>query len=92
MIMPSPTTQKPKGRETPPALPEPSAEEVSLRAPTLDETAQIKAEPPKPRFVEVEDASELKVGEVADLLRDYQRLARVMENLRIIGEEEGRHS
>ena len=68
--------------------PDPDAEEVSLRAPTLEETVQIRAEPPKTRFVDLEDVSELKVGEVAELLKDYQRLARVLENLRIVGEEE----
>ncbi|ETN42983.1 uncharacterized protein HMPREF1541_02141 [Cyphellophora europaea CBS 101466] len=68
--------------------PDPSAEEASLRAPTLDETAQIRAEPPRQKFMALEDAAELRVGEIQELLRDYQRLGRVLENLRIIGEEE----
>lgn len=69
---------------SPPAL----DPEVSLRAPTAEETAQIRAEPPRSRFMELEDAAELRVGELADLLRDYQRLGRFLEGLRIVGEEE----
>lgn len=34
-----------------------------------------KIAPPLKRFTDVSDAAELKVGEVADLLKDYQRLA-----------------
>lgn len=54
----------------------------------MDETAQIRAEPPRTRFMDMEEAGELKMSEVAELLRDYQRLGRVLENLRIVGEED----
>ena len=34
------------------------------------------------------DAGELKLNEVQELLREYQRIARVLEGLRVVGEEE----
>ncbi|KAL8871271.1 MAG: hypothetical protein Q9174_002864 [Haloplaca sp. 1 TL-2023] len=38
-----------------------------------------KIAPPIRRFVEASDAAELRVGDVAELLRDYQRLAAVLK-------------
>ena len=57
------------------------AEEVSLRAPEKDELPSIRAAPPVPRFLTIGDANELKLGEVQDLLDDYQRLAKVLSRL-----------
>lgn len=37
-----------------------------------------KCKPPKKRFLEVGSASELKLGEVEELLREYKRLAKVL--------------
>ena len=61
---------------------------ITLRAPSITETAQIRAEPPKQRFMDCRDPRDLKIGEVVELLRDYQRLGKVLEGLRIVGEEE----
>ncbi|KPI41105.1 Vacuolar protein sorting-associated protein 9b [Cyphellophora attinorum] len=69
-------------------MPEPTAEQISLRAPSRGETAHIRAEPPKARFVNAADADELKISEVDELLKDYQRLAKILDGLRIVGEEE----
>lgn len=69
-------------------MPDPSAEQISLRTPSIAETAQIRAEPATPRFMDCKSASELKIGEVEALLRDYQRLGRVLDGLRVVGEEE----
>ena len=49
----------------------------SVSAPT---TAKI--EPPVQRFLEVSDAAELKLGEVEVLLREYQRLAKVVKGMK----------
>lgn len=38
-----------------------------------------KATPPNKRFVECQDVKELKLGEVEELLKEYQRLAALME-------------
>ena len=55
--------------------------EVSLRAPDKTELAIIRAAPPIPRYLLLGDAEELRIGEVQDLLDDYQRLARVLGRL-----------
>ena len=39
------------------------------------------AEPPIQHFLDIDDARELKIGEVANLLKDYQRLAGVLRTL-----------
>ena len=62
--------------------------EISLRPPLPHEILEIKSQPPNPRFLALEDVNELRLGEVQDLLRDYQRIARVLEGLRVVGEEE----
>jgi hypothetical protein len=38
-------------------------------------TAATRLDPPIRRFLEVQDAQDLRVGEVAVLLQDYKRLA-----------------
>lgn len=35
--------------------------------------------PPVQRFLDMDDASELKIGEIEELLKDYQRLARALQ-------------
>ncbi|EXJ58159.1 hypothetical protein A1O7_05584 [Cladophialophora yegresii CBS 114405] len=55
--------------------------EVPFKTPNKAELAAIRAAPPVPRFLLLGDASELRLGEVQDLLDDYQRLARVLGKL-----------
>ncbi|KAJ9606892.1 hypothetical protein H2200_008902 [Cladophialophora chaetospira] len=55
--------------------------EASLRTPNKVELAAIRTAPPIPRFLLLGDAKELRLGEVQDLLDDYQRLARVLGKL-----------
>lgn len=62
--------------------------EMTLRPPNKAELFAIKSTPPIARFVELNDVKELKVGEVEVLLREYQRIAGVLEGLRVVGEEE----
>lgn len=57
------------------------ADDVPLRLPDKDELSCIKAAPPIPRYMSLTDAKDLKIGEVNDLLIDYQRLARVLGKL-----------
>ncbi|KKY26273.1 putative vps9 domain protein [Phaeomoniella chlamydospora] len=42
----------------------------------------IKFDPPIRKFLVTQDAADLKVGDVADLLRDYQRLAAVLAQIK----------
>ena len=62
--------------------------EISLRPPLPHEILEIKSQPANPRFLGLEDAGELRLNEVQELLREYQRIARVLEGLRVVGEEE----
>ncbi|OAL39489.1 hypothetical protein AYO20_01359 [Fonsecaea nubica] len=55
--------------------------EAALRLPDNDELVTIKAAPPITRFMKVVDAKELRLGEVQELLADYQRLAKVLGKL-----------
>lgn len=55
--------------------------EAVLNTPSRQEISTIKAAPPISRFMTVNDASQLKIGDVQDLLSDYQRLARVLGKL-----------
>jgi hypothetical protein len=43
------------------------------------EIPKIKA--PNQRFLDVKDSSELKIGEVSELLKDYKRLAIALKDL-----------
>jgi len=45
------------------------------------QTLSRKLQPPVQRFVDASSAEELRVGDVGELLRDYQRLAGVLERL-----------
>lgn len=42
---------------------------------------EIAIDPPIQRFLDVEDTGDLRVGDIAELLRDYQRLAKAFEDL-----------
>ncbi|KAH6624392.1 hypothetical protein B0J18DRAFT_409848 [Chaetomium sp. MPI-SDFR-AT-0129] len=42
---------------------------------------QVKISPPNKRFVEMQNAAELKLGEVFDLLKDYKRLAGALKDM-----------
>ncbi|KAK5126170.1 hypothetical protein LTR16_003142 [Cryomyces antarcticus] len=62
--------------KTQPVSPPPSAE-MDLNA--VEAIAELrKTAPPVKRFVECNDARELRVGDVEELLRDYQRLVGVV--------------
>ncbi|RDA87993.1 hypothetical protein CP532_3440 [Ophiocordyceps camponoti-leonardi (nom. inval.)] len=47
----------------------------------LQTQAQTRIPPPIRRFIEVGDPSDLRIGEVRDLLLDYRRLASALRNL-----------
>lgn len=47
----------------------------------VNEYAPIKALPPVQRFLDVTDVEELKIGEVAELLNDYKRLADALKTM-----------
>ncbi|OAP60039.1 hypothetical protein AYL99_05041 [Fonsecaea erecta] len=55
--------------------------EALLRSPDHSELVAIKATPPITKFMKVADAKELRLGEVQELLADYQRLAKVLGKL-----------
>jgi hypothetical protein len=63
-------------------------EEVSLRIPNPAETAAVRANPPSARFMAVQDVAALRVGELNELLAEFQRVGRVLEGLRVLGQEE----
>ena len=58
---------------TPATAPTPAP--LSADNPPINTDAPIKIEPPIQRFIDTDDASELKVGDVSALLQDYKRLA-----------------
>lgn len=62
--------------------------EISLRPPNHQELFLIKARPPHPKFLGLESASDLRVGDVQALLDEFKRVSRVLEGLRVVGEEE----
>ena len=48
---------------------------------SVDDLPPVKVAPPIPRFLEVKSVGELRMGEVADLLQDYKRLARALDQM-----------
>ena len=46
-----------------------------------DDLPPIKVAPPIPKYLAAKSAGELKLGEVADLLQDYKRLARALDQM-----------
>ena len=47
------------------------------------QSSSIKASPPIKRYVDIANAEDLKIGEVAELLNDYKRLAGVLKTMGI---------
>ena len=56
---------------------------MMMTAGSVSAPATAKIEPPVQRFLEVSDAADLKLGEVEGLLREYQRLARVVREMKL---------
>ena len=48
---------------------------------TNSQSSSIKALPPIQRYIDVSSAEDLKIGEVADLLDDYKRLADALKTM-----------
>lgn len=63
-----------------PGSPPPSRTAADMKATATIEELK-KATPPNKRFVECKDAKELKLGEVEELLKEYQRLVALMGRL-----------
>ncbi|KAF2144935.1 uncharacterized protein K452DRAFT_324751 [Aplosporella prunicola CBS 121167] len=81
--------EAPKSPAVPPATPVMGTETSSAAAGQADAKAQraqerldelARAQPPAKKFVEVKEAVELRLGEVEELLREYQRLAGVVND------------
>ena len=49
-----------------------------------DDLPPVKVAPPIPRFLEAKNVGELKLGEMADLLQDYKRLARALDQMGVL--------
>ena len=81
-------TLKPSPLNTSSTITTSTIPEISLRPPLPHEILEIKSQPHNQRYMEMEDAGELKLSEVQELLREYQRIARVLEGLQVVGEEE----
>lgn len=58
-----------------------STEETVEKDKSVAEREGERVEPPIQRFLETAEAGELKVGDVGELLRDYQRLAGVLKGM-----------
>ena len=52
-----------------------------IKESSTSEMASPRMQPPIQRFLEVDDSANLRVGDVADLLKDYKRLAGVMKSM-----------
>lgn len=50
-------------------------------APSLPPKDVPKIDPPKKRFIELQNPTDLKIGEVLELLRDYRRLAGALKDI-----------
>lgn len=77
--------RSPLGDKFPKNISKPVSEDdprnTPMRTPKANELPAIKATPPVSRFMSMTDANELKIGDVQELLGDYQRLARVLGQL-----------
>ena len=51
---------------------------------SMDDLPPVKVAPPIPRFLEANSVAELRLGEVADLLQDYKRLARALDQMGVL--------
>lgn len=61
-----------------------SSTSTSDHPPSTELAGLSKIDPPIKRFLEVQDAQDLKLGEVAELLDDYKRLATALLNLGVL--------
>ena len=61
--------------------PTPPTRDSTVNKGFSDSLPPIKVAPPIPKFIDTKSATDLKLGEVSDLLSDYKRLARVLEQL-----------
>lgn len=50
-------------------------------APSLPPKDVLKIDPPKKRFMELQNPADLRLGEVLELLRDYRRLASALKDI-----------
>ncbi|KAL6702649.1 hypothetical protein ACN47E_001272 [Coniothyrium glycines] len=79
-VLPSPTTEQPRASPSPEPLSQASVgdtahvDEKGSRAVAAIEQLK-KTTPPVKRFIEMKDAQELRLKEVDELLKEYQRLA-----------------
>jgi len=74
----TPTTEKNKQLGAAPT--EPATAETSKEPRAVASLEQLrKTPPPIRRFVELKSASDMRIGEVEDLLKDYQRLANALK-------------
>ncbi|CRG86786.1 hypothetical protein PISL3812_03798 [Talaromyces islandicus] len=70
------TPEPPVGGSTSAAFPDRMKPlSADVKASELEPSAATRLDPPIRRFLEVQDAQDLRVGEVAALLQDYKRLA-----------------
>lgn len=49
-----------------------------------NDVAGLASAPPVQRFLDVADASELKIGDIEELLKDYQRLAKALQRSGVV--------
>lgn len=59
----------------------PSAGEKTSATGNVPSLATTNMAPPIRRFIELEDASQLRIGDISELLDDYKRLAAIVANL-----------
>ncbi|MCJ1350880.1 MAG: hypothetical protein MMC33_000861 [Icmadophila ericetorum] len=52
-----------------------------IKEPSMSEMASPRIQPPNQHFLDVDDGANLRVGDVAELLKDYKRLAGVMKSM-----------
>jgi hypothetical protein len=84
-VLPSPSTEQPKQFPSPEPLSRTATGEVALvdekGAKAIAAIEQLKKTPPPvKKFLEAKDAQELKLKEVEELLKEYQRLATAMRS------------
>ena len=77
------------GSKAAPALAPPAAQEKDKRGSTASTVEipkhaaeTIQFEPPIQKFLDIKDVDQLKMGEISELLRDYQRLSGIFAQLK----------
>lgn len=75
------------GTQTPILVPAGKPSQELQQAPTTQnhgmdaQSSSIKALPPIKRYMDIANAEDLKIGDVAELLNDYKRLASVLKTM-----------